>query len=183
MLSGCGESKERPSAISGYITVRSSEQVLLMMMDAAYAFMDLYQKAKILVRDQGSNPALASIFIDSAEIAVSTRPITPDERERARNAGFDVHEYKVAKDGIAIVVNPLNPVTKLTVKQLIDIFTGRIKNWSAVGGKDWPVLVMIWGENAGTFSYFRDSILRGTDYRKDARRFDNTEAMIKAIAV
>lgn len=151
-------------------------------MDAAYAFMDLYAKAKILVLAGGSNPALASIFIDSAQIAVTTRPMTSEEHRRADSAGYKVNEFKICKDGIAVVVNPLNPVKKLTRAQVVDIFTGKTMNWSAVGGKDWPVQVYIWGENSGTYSLFKDSILNNKGYSRKAWRFDATEDIIKNIA-
>ncbi len=181
-ITGCGQRKEPQSPLSGYITVKGSDQALPAMMEAAYSFMDLYQKAKILVVGGGSNVGLAAIFIDSAQIAVSTRPMTPEEKKRAEDAGFKIGEFMIAKDGIAIVVNPLNPVEKLTVNQIVDIFTGKIKNWSKVGGKNWPIRVLIWGENSGTHSYFKDSILLGKDYIDNALRFEYTETLAKQIA-
>jgi phosphate transport system substrate-binding protein len=181
-LTGCGKTSEPATPTSGYITVRGSDQLFPMMMEQAYAFMDLYPKAKVLVLGGGSNPALAALFIDSAQVAYSTRPMTQDELQRAKEADFGVREYKICKDGIAIVVNPLNPVRRLTAEQVRAIFSGKVSNWSAVGGRSWTINVLIWGENAGTHSYFRDSVLKITSYAKRVQRFDDTESMIRRIA-
>lgn len=181
-LTGCGKTSEPPTPTSGYITVRGSDQLYPMMMEQAYAFMDLYPKAKVLVLGGGTNPALAALFIDSAQVAYSTRPMTQDELQRAKEANFQVREYKICKDGLAIVVNPLNPVRRLTTEQVRAIFAGKTISWSKVGGKNWPIDVLIWGENAGTHSHFRDSILKVSRYAKKAQRFDDAESMIRRIA-
>lgn len=177
----CSENETKESAVAGYITVKGEEELLPMMMDEAYAFMDLYAKAKILVLDGGSNYALMSIFIDSAQIAYTTRAITADEMDRAKKGMFDVNEYKIAKDGIAIVVNPANPISNLTIDQVKKIFTGKITNWSAVKGPNWPVRICIWNETAGTFNYFQDSILGGESYARQSQRFEYTEALVRAM--
>ena len=174
-------SEEPKSAIAGYITVKGEEEILPMMTDEAYSFMDLYLKAKILVLDGGSNYGLISIFTDSAQIAFTTRQITSEEMDRAKQGMFDVHEFKIAKDGLAIIVNPLNPVSNLTVDQVKKIFSGKIKNWSAVKGPDWSIQTFIWDEIAGNYSYFKDSILKGEKYSNRSKRFSYTEALVRAI--
>jgi phosphate transport system substrate-binding protein len=150
-----------------------------MMMEEAYAFMDLYLKAKVLVLGGGSNYGLSQIFMDSAQIAVSTRPMSADELKRAE--GFEVNEFKIAKDGLAIIVNPVNPVEKLTVDQVRKIFAGKIRNWSEVKGPNWPILVHIRDEMSGTNTYFRENYLEGKNYAKNALTFSHTEAMIRSI--
>ena len=182
VATGCGKTKEPATPTSGYITVRGSDQVYPTMMELAYSFMDLYPKAKVLVLGGGSNPALAALFIDSAQVAYSTRPMTQDELQRAKDAGFQVREYKICRDGLAIVTNPLNPVRRLTTEQVRSIFSGRTVNWAAVGGRGWAINVLIWGEHAGTHTFFRDSILKVASYAKKAQRFEDTESMIRRIA-
>jgi phosphate transport system substrate-binding protein len=179
--SNTSEKKVPDTPTSGYITVKGSEEILPMITEEAYAFMDLYEKSKVLVLDGGSDLGLAAIFTDSAQIAVSTRAMSDAERKRAGEAGFKINEYKIAKDGIAIVVNPKNPIKKLTLEQVTNIFSGKIKNWSEVKGADLPIEVCVWTENSGTYKYFKDSILRDKDYTKNAWRFATTEDIIKHI--
>jgi phosphate transport system substrate-binding protein len=178
---GCGGGKPPQTPTSGYITVKGSDETLPLMMDEAYDFMDLYTKAKILVLGGGSDLGLAALFIDSAQIAMTTRPMSDEERRRAAEAGFSINEFKIGKDGIAIIVNPKNPVKKLTVDQVINIFTGKAKNWRDFGGLNQPIQVCIWDENSGTFAYFRDSILKGEKYSDKAIRFAYSESLIKNI--
>jgi phosphate transport system substrate-binding protein len=178
---GCSKKKEIETVTSGYITVKGSEEALSMIMEEAYAFMDLYANAKILALGGGSDAGLSSIFIDSARIAFSTRPLTKEENKQATAAGFKVNEFKVCKDGVAIVVNPYNSIQKLTTLQIADIFGGKIKNWSELGGIDLPIKVGIWDKNSGTYEWFRDSILKGNDYSKFVWQFDNTESIVKFI--
>jgi phosphate transport system substrate-binding protein len=181
-LPNCEEKKEpQNNPLAGYITVKGSEEVLPAMMEAAYAFMDLYAKAKVLVVAGGSNPGLAAIFNDSAQIAVTTRPMTEIERKRAADAAFSVNEFKVAKDGIAVIVNQVNGITQLTVDQVIQVFTGKITNWAQVKGSNYPIRVCVWDENSGTYAYVQDSILKGKKYASQIVRFASTEDMIKYI--
>ena len=175
----CGEKKEPQSVLAGYITVKCPEEILPVISEEAYTFMDLYVKSKILVLASSTNQALAAIFTDSAQVAVTTRPMNPTERERAAAATFTVNEFKIAKDGIAIIINEVNPVKQLTVEQVVKIFRGTITNWSQVAGPNLPIRVCIWDENSGTHAYVKDSILGATDYTTKAVRFDGTEKMMK----
>ena len=181
-LPNCDEKKEpQNNPLAGYITVKGSEEILPAMMEAAYAFMDLYAKAKVLVVGGGSNPGLAAIFTDSAQIAISTRPLTETERKRAQDAAFDVNEFKIAKDGIAVIVNQVNGIKQLTVDQVIRIFSGKITNWSEVKGPNYPIRVCVWDENSGTYAYVEDTILKGNKYAPKIARFATTEEMIRYI--
>jgi len=181
-LPNCDEKKEpQNNPLAGYITVKGSEEILPAMMEAAYAFMDLYAKAKVLVVGGGSNPGLAAIFTDSAQIAISTRPLTETERKRAQDAAFDVNEFKIAKDGIAVIVNQVNGIKQLTVDQVIRIFSGKITNWSEVKGPNYPIRVCVWDENSGTYAYVEDTILKGNKYAPKVARFATTEEMIRYI--
>jgi phosphate transport system substrate-binding protein len=181
-MPNCDEKKEpQNNPLAGYITVKGSEEILPAMMEAAYAFMDLYAKAKVLVVGGGSNPGLAAIFTDSAQIAISTRPLTETERKRAQDAAFDVNEFKIAKDGIAVIVNQVNGIKQLTVDQVIRIFSGKITNWSEVKGPNYPIRVCVWDENSGTYAYVEDTILKGNKYAPKVARFATTEEMIRYI--
>jgi phosphate transport system substrate-binding protein len=72
----------------------------------------------------------------------------------------DPKEYKVALDGLAVVVHPENPISGLSMEQLSDIFTGKIKNWKEVGGSDTKIVVLSREVNSGTHVYFKEHVLR-----------------------
>ncbi len=64
----------------------------------------------------------------------------------------------VALDGVAIVVNPANPVSDLTVEQIADIYTGKITTWSELGGADAPIAVYGREDGSGTRSAFEEIV-------------------------
>jgi phosphate transport system substrate-binding protein len=91
---------------------------------------------------------------------MSSRNIKQKEIDIAKQKGIDPYEIKVGLDGLAVVVNPQNPVSKLTQAQLADIFTGKITNWKDVGGKDLKIVILSREVNSGTHVYFKEHVLR-----------------------
>jgi phosphate transport system substrate-binding protein len=69
-------------------------------------------------------------------------------------------EHIIARDAIAVIVNPNNPVSELSLKQISDIYSGKIKNWSEVGGEDRPIVRLSRETNSGTHVYFLETVLR-----------------------
>jgi phosphate transport system substrate-binding protein len=76
-------------------------------------------------------------------------------------------EFVVARDAIAVVVHPSNPVDELTMKQVSDIYTGKITNWSEVGGEDRPIVLLSRESNSGTHVYFLENVIRLGDNNSD----------------
>jgi phosphate transport system substrate-binding protein len=82
------------------------------------------------------------------------------EVQQAKASGFDPIEFVVARDAIAVAVNPANPVSRLTFQQISDIYSGKINNWFQVGGQDRPIVRLSREVNSGTHVYFRDMVIR-----------------------
>lgn len=117
----------------------------------------------IAVTGGGSGTGFSSLISGTCDIAMSSRNIKDKEIALARQKGIEPFEIKVAMDGLAIVVNPKNPVSKLTIDQLGKIFTGRIANWEEVGGGDLKIVVLSREVNSGTHVYFKEHVLRKND--------------------
>jgi phosphate transport system substrate-binding protein len=94
---------------------------------------------------------------------MSSRNIKDKEIALAKKKGINPFEIKIALDGLAVVVNPANPVSKLTVDQLAGIFTGKISNWKDVGGQDKKIVILSREVNSGTHVYFKEHVLRKMD--------------------
>ena len=94
---------------------------------------------------------------------MSSREIKEKEINLAKQKGITPYEIKVALDGLAVVVHPRNPVTKLTLDELAQIFTGKITNWKEVGGKDAKIVLLSREVNSGTHVYFKEHVLRKAD--------------------
>lgn len=117
----------------------------------------------IAVSGGGSGTGITSLINGTADIANASRQMKDEEIEAARANGIEPVEIPVAVDAIAIIVNPQNPISRLTIDQLADIFTGRITNWQDVGGNDEPIVLVSRETNSGTHVYFLEEVVRKGD--------------------
>jgi phosphate transport system substrate-binding protein len=88
----------------------------------------------------------------------------------------------VAKDGIAVVVHPDNPVKELTLQQLSKIFTDKSLRWSDVGGADEEILVLSRESSSGTYVFFQEMVLKKQDFMQDAKLMPATSAIIQSVS-
>src|ERR1700749_3197498 len=99
--------------------------------------MSTHPDVKIQVTGGGSGVGYAALQNQGTDIADASRQIKAKEKEACiKTFGKVPREYKVAIDGLSVYVNNANPVKDLNLEQLAGIFTGEIKNWKEVGGKD-----------------------------------------------
>jgi phosphate transport system substrate-binding protein len=117
----------------------------------------------VSVTGGGSGTGFSSLISATCDIAMASRNIKEKEITLAKQKGVIPFEIKVAMDGLAIVVSPKNPLSKLTIDQLANIFTGKIKNWKEIGGKDEVIVVLSREVNSGTHVYFKEHVLRKND--------------------
>jgi phosphate transport system substrate-binding protein len=111
----------------------------------------------------GSGTGLSSLISGTCDIAMSSRNIKEKEIALANKKGINPYEIKVALDGLAVIVSPKNPVSKLTIDQLARIFTGKVANWKEVGGEDATIVILSREVNSGTHVYFKEHVLRKLD--------------------
>jgi phosphate transport system substrate-binding protein len=100
-----------------------------------------------------------------------------EEVSAAQENGISPIEFEVARDAIAVVVNPTNPVDELTIEQISDMYTAKITNWSQVGGDDCPVVLLSRESNSGTYVYFLENVIRQGDKESDLLFSPNTLLM------
>jgi len=145
------------------IQIKGSDTMVNLGQAWAEKYMEKNPGDFIAVTGGGSGTGLSSLISASCDIAMSSRNIKDKEIGLANKKGVSPNEIKVALDGLAVVVNPANPVDKLTLDQLAGIFTGRISNWKDVGGKDEKIVVLSREVNSGTHVYFKEHVLRKND--------------------
>ena len=145
------------------IQIKGSDTMVNLVQAWAEEFMKKNPDALLAVTGGGSGTGFAALIGGSCDIAIASRGITPKETALAAKKGVTPREYRVAMDGLAVVVSPKNPVSKLTFDQLAGIFTGKIKNWKEVGGKDEKIVILSREVNSGTHLYFKEHVLRKGD--------------------
>ncbi|HTY12783.1 MAG TPA: PstS family phosphate ABC transporter substrate-binding protein [Candidatus Omnitrophota bacterium] len=154
LVSGCGRNSGKAIQIKGSDTMVNLGQAW------SEAFMKVNPDIPIAVTGGGSGTGIAALLSKSTDIAQSSRSIEPKEIEQAKKNGVDPKEFHVANDGITVVVNPSNPVSKLTIQQLSDIFTGKITNWKEVGGPDRKIVALSRERNSGTHVFFLEHVVK-----------------------
>jgi len=122
--------------------------------------MALHPDISISVTGGGTGTGITAMLNGTIDIANASRKITKEELEQAASKGLQPVEFEVARDAIAIVVNPANPIDRITLQQLSDIYTGKITNWRELGGEDRPIVLLSRESNSGTYAYFMEHVVR-----------------------
>jgi phosphate binding protein len=154
----------------------------------ARAFHERRRDVDVTVEALGSKTAFVGLFDGSADLGASSRPVNADELAQAARLGVTLREYVLAYDGIAVIVHPGNGLRGLTLDEVAQIFTGRVRNWSAVGGDDAPITVLSRPSYSGTHAFFRDKVLRHgdpkatDDFAPGARAIEDNRELLRAVA-
>ena len=163
------------------ITVKGSDTMVILSQKWAEVYMQKHPGSTIQVTGGGSGVGIAALINGSTDIANASRPMKASEidklKQRYNTLGVEV---PCAKDGITVYLNKGNSVSELTVRQIGDIFAGKIKNWKEVGGVDAPIRLYGRESSSGTFGYFQDNVVKG-DYSPSCQTLPGTAAIVNAV--
>ncbi|MDD5633958.1 MAG: phosphate ABC transporter substrate-binding protein [Candidatus Omnitrophica bacterium] len=148
---------------NNFIQIKGSDTMVNLAQAWAEQYMKINQLEFIAVTGGGSGTGFSSLISGTCSIAMSSRNIKGKEINLAKQKGVTPYEVKIALDGLAVIVNPKNPVSKLTIDQLAQIFSGKITNWKDVGGANGPIVILSREVNSGTHVYFKEHVLRRGD--------------------
>jgi phosphate transport system substrate-binding protein len=139
---------------------KGSDTLVNLALAWAETYVELHPEVRISVTGGGSGTGIAALINDTVDIANASRQMKGEEIEAAEANGVLPVEFVVARDAIAVVVHPSNPVDGLTFQQISDIYTGRVTNWEEVGGEDRPIVLLSRESNSGTYLYFLENVVR-----------------------
>ena len=149
------EGEDVEAGLSGSISITGSTTVQPLAEKLAEDFMAKNPDVKIEVTGGGSSVGVKAAAQGTADIGNASREVKPEELAEFPNLKVHV----IARDGIAIVVHPDTAVDGLTVEQVRDIFSGKITNWSEVGGADAAIIVASREEGSGTRDAFQELVM------------------------
>jgi phosphate transport system substrate-binding protein len=141
----------------------------------------------IEVAAHGSSTGFAALKKAGADLAASSRPIKDSELVDLEPLG-DLKspgaEQVIAIDGLAIILNPQNPLNTLNTEQLAQIFNGEASTWEALGGIGGPIHVYARDDQSGTYDTFKELVLnrRSKPLVASAKRFESSEALSDAVS-
>ena len=124
---------------------------------------------------EGSTTGFAALIDGTAQIGMSSRPAKSEEIAAATAKGVALKETIVAYDGVAVIVNAANPIKALTKRQVEQIFTGEVSDWSAVGGSGGKISIYTRNTSSGTYSEFKELAMKKRDYAPSAQKMAGNE--------
>src|SRR5205814_569865 len=130
---------------------------------------------------EGSATGFAALIDKTAAIGMASRPAKPEEIANGKAKGVEIKETVVAYDGIAVIVNAANPIKGLTKKQVEQIFTGEITDWTAVGGSGGKISVYTRNTSSGTYAEFKELAMRKRDYAQDSQKLAGNEQIAQEV--
>jgi phosphate transport system substrate-binding protein len=139
------------SELSGTIQESGSTTVQPLAEKLANAFAEKHPKVKIIIQGGGTSVGIKAANDGTVDIGAASRELSPSEPQLVT--------HLLARDGIAIIVNPINPVNNLIKSQVKDIFSGKITNWKEVGGADKEIHVSAREEGSGTRTAFEEMVM------------------------
>jgi phosphate transport system substrate-binding protein len=165
------------------ITAKGSDTLVILAQKWAEVYMQQHSNVKIQVTGGGSGTGFAALQNQTTDLCNASRKIRAKEIEACIKAfGKRPTEYRVALDGLSVYVNDKNKLTELTIPQLEQIFSGKIRNWKEVGGEDRPITVYSRENSSGTYEFFKEHVLQGKDFLASAQTMPGTAAVLQAVA-
>lgn len=170
------------------ISIKGSDTMVNLAQKWAEIYMQQNPNVSIQVTGGGSGTGVASLLNGTTDLANSSRELKSSEFETAKQKGVTPIVYNVALDGIALIVHPDNKIDNLTVKQVSDIFSGKITNWKQLGGTDMMITLYGRENSSGTYEFFKEHVLgkdesgKQVDYSPSTQVLQGTAALGEAIA-
>ena len=179
MLSACNQSPnssaETPVSQVN-IQNKGSDTIVNLALAWAEAYQKIHPEIRLSVTGGGSGTGIAALINGTVDIANASRKIKQEEVDAAKKNGTDPVEFVIARDAIAVIVNPENPINQLSLQQISDIYSGQINNWNELGGEDRPIVRLSRETNSGTHVYFLENVLRLG--QKDNKTLFSTDTLL-----
>ncbi len=186
LLAACGGGEKRQTSSSTSnnkpISIKGSDTMVILGQRLAEQYMAAKPGTVVQVNGGGSGTGIAALINGTVDLAMASRPMDDEEKSKAKQSrGADVVEHPVALDALGVFVHSSNPVKSLTIAQVRDIFQGKTKNWSEIGGPGAPIVLYGRESSSGTYDYFREHVLAKGDFAPAVQTLQGTAAIINAV--
>jgi phosphate transport system substrate-binding protein len=168
VLCSCSNEK-RETLTSGSLTMLTSEDVFPVIDIQVSDFQRMYDQVKIKNSSVSSREAIVQLLNDSVKLIVCAREFNQEERSVIAKNELEVDSIKVAYDGIAVVVNQKNSLSRLTTSELQQILSGTVNRWTNVKGSNLSsaVVIAVGEKNSGVHEYLRTRLMNGGEITGD----------------
>lgn len=174
IITGCGSTSSKKSETVGTVSTDGSTSMEKVIGYLSEAYMEENPDVKITYNPTGSGSGIQAVGEGRCDIGLSSRDLKDEEKS-------ELSETVIAIDGIAIIVNPENQISDLTIEQIAALYKGEITNWNEVGGSDAPVVLIGREAASGTRDGF-ESITGTEDQCKYSQELTSTGDVIQTVA-
>lgn len=181
-LAGCTKSAQDGQE-KKTLMVKGSDTMVQLAQAWAEEFMKEHPGIQVSVTGGGSNTGIAALLNRATDVCNASRQIKPEEQEQAKKKGLEIKEFVVAQDALSVIVHPDNPINELTVAQLKDIYTGKVRNWKELGGPDKNIVLNSRETSSGTYTFFTEHVLgKGVPMASNAMLQPATSEIVRTVA-
>jgi phosphate transport system substrate-binding protein len=163
------------------IQIKGSDTMINLVQILAEEYMAKNPQTPIAVLGGGSGTGVTAMLNGTCDIADTSRDWKQKELDQAWEKGIKPHLFAIAVDGLSIVVNEKNPLTRLTMNQVGLIYRGEIKNWKGVGGPDSKISLYGRQSNSGTYAFLLEHVLGNKPYSTDMKEMNGNAQIIEGV--
>lgn len=169
------------SAQRKMMQIKGSDTLVNLVQILSEAYMAKNPRNPIAVLGGGSGTGIAALINGTCDVANHSRPMKEKEIQMAKDNGVTPHTFVIAVDGLSVIVNESNAVSRLTMDQIGAMFRGEIKNWKEVGGPDKTISLYGRQSNSGTFVFFQEHVLGKQNYSADMKRMNGNAQIVEGV--
>lgn len=170
------------NSLADKIVIKGSTTVLPVVQAIAEVYMQERPETGISISGGGSGNGIKALIDGTCHIANSSRFIKEKEIRMAVDKGSYPVPHRIALDGIVPIVHPSNPIRNLTLAQLQDIYTGKIKDWSEVERPNHKIVVVSRDTSSGTYEVWEDKVMNKARVTPRALLQASNGAVVQTVA-
>lgn len=184
-LAACGGSNE-PVGKNGEtsLTIQGSDTMEHLTANWAEQFMKTHKGVQAHVRAGDTGSGIASLIDGTIDLAAASRELTDEEHELAHKKGVKLKRMTVAKDAVAVIVNPQNKLSEISLEELRKIYDGELATWNRLDKNSKeaePVRAFARELGSGTADYFHKHVLGSRNYASSVKLMPSSEAVIGGV--
>lgn len=153
-----------------------------MVPQLAEAFKASHPNTSFEISAEGSTTGIVALIEDIADIGVSSRRAKPSEFSQARANGVILKPTVICWDGIAVIVNEKLPIEKLSLREVEQIFTGDINDWSTLCPFNGKISLYTRNSASGTYLDFKNYAMNRRDYSRKSQKMAGNEQIVREVA-
>jgi phosphate transport system substrate-binding protein len=163
------------------IQVKGSDTLINLVQILAEDYMAKNPGTAIAVLGGGSGTGITALINGTTDICDNSRDWKQKELDLAWEKGIKPNRIPIAIDGLSIIVNEKNPLTKLPMPVIGSIYRGEIKNWKAVGGPDMAISLYGRQSNSGTYGFLQEHVMGNKPYSTDMKEMNGNAQIIEGV--